>query len=907
MRNLPLLSEPKWTVLIFVFSVLLTFQVPCIEATAQGSLPDTIRGTNAAGVTTTLFVDRNPALYTGDFGDCMGGQSLINLTSFDAAYYADNMTVLFNVAGTTSLRNESVMLYISVEAYGEDRFNLVFNPCSANFVSLCPLNSSVPIFGQAVIPVSTSDVAGIPSIALNIPDFEGSATLRLFSNSSQTQIACFSAVMRNGASLSHPTATGVVLGLFTCVAILASFSTAIYGEAIPQIRTHYAHSLSVLLLFEVFHTIFFSGALSMDWPSILTAWWSNFAWSAGMIYAPEVIKSLNSFVGITGNSSQAGGAGSTVLSNNGGLQQQIYGRSLQKSIPNILDEFQGQISSLFKREMSTKAIEKHQFHERLYEWAGVPVSPGLPLPGRWSGFSGELSLVSIPAADAFLNGFIWFLIILVILCGSLTLFKYSLEGLSKIKWIQKDRLSIFRTHWLEFLQSLIFRTGFIAFYMIMTLTLYQFSYGGKTGPIAIAALVFLVFFIGYFAISFHACFNQNQLDGQQNNPGPLSAQVRSSVKLPPQSTTARENPLQDKEIPKPTDKPLSSLKLNFSTDDSERQNLHRNTEYTRRFGWLSARYRRTRWWFFSAWIVYQFVRACFVGGAREYPTAQVAGLFVWELISLIAIIIINPFEGVRNAVLAAWMLGISKVITAGLSIAFLPHLALARIPTTIIGIIIIMNQGLLVLAALTLVVIGAITSHMSLTRKRQNYSLENLKDVRLKYFAHLDEKEKDIPPPPPPEPEEPKEPYFSVNTVRRAPKIEDEDPDQISNLYNPSRSYSSLSRYDQPNRPSSRVNSISGSMRNYHSRYGNVPSGQRMNSASWSSHDFQEWQQNETGRANTPIEMSFRTTRGFKTSNNSISSAPLIRPSTSVSSLRLATPSIEHQKQFANQRIKGVK
>jgi hypothetical protein len=70
---------------------------------------ETISGTNADGVTQTLLVDRYPALYTGDFGDCMGGQSLINLTSFDAAYYADNMTVIFNLAGTTNLRNETVM------------------------------------------------------------------------------------------------------------------------------------------------------------------------------------------------------------------------------------------------------------------------------------------------------------------------------------------------------------------------------------------------------------------------------------------------------------------------------------------------------------------------------------------------------------------------------------------------------------------------------------------------------------------------------------------------------------------------------------------------------------------------------------------------------------------------------
>ena len=71
--------------------------------------PGTITGTNAAGVTQILFVDRSPALYTGDFGDCMGGESLLNLTAFDAAYYADNLTVLFDISGTTNLKSEAVV------------------------------------------------------------------------------------------------------------------------------------------------------------------------------------------------------------------------------------------------------------------------------------------------------------------------------------------------------------------------------------------------------------------------------------------------------------------------------------------------------------------------------------------------------------------------------------------------------------------------------------------------------------------------------------------------------------------------------------------------------------------------------------------------------------------------------
>lgn len=52
--------------------------------------------------------DRRPSLYTGQFGDCKGS-SAVNVTRFDAAYYKDNMTVLFHLAGNTAIANESLM------------------------------------------------------------------------------------------------------------------------------------------------------------------------------------------------------------------------------------------------------------------------------------------------------------------------------------------------------------------------------------------------------------------------------------------------------------------------------------------------------------------------------------------------------------------------------------------------------------------------------------------------------------------------------------------------------------------------------------------------------------------------------------------------------------------------------
>lgn len=105
-----------------------------------------IQTTNNAGETIYLRDDRKPALYTQNFGDCLGS-SLINVTRFDAAYYQDNMTVLFHLEGNTNVANESIIsnfsqslihkcpltlpVYIGVFAYGESRFDLTFNPCNA--------------------------------------------------------------------------------------------------------------------------------------------------------------------------------------------------------------------------------------------------------------------------------------------------------------------------------------------------------------------------------------------------------------------------------------------------------------------------------------------------------------------------------------------------------------------------------------------------------------------------------------------------------------------------------------------------------------------------------------------------------------------------------------------------------
>jgi len=773
--------------------------------------------------------------------------------------------------------------------------------------SLCPIKGDAPITGGATIPVTAADVAGIPAIALVIPDFEGAATIRIFSNSTQTEIACFKSVMRNGASFSHPSAIGSVLGIFTFVALIASFATAIYGVSLPHIRTHYAHSLSILVVFEVFQSIFFSGTLSLNWPSVCAAFWSNFAWSAGQIYTPSIIKAVNSFVGVSGNSSQVGGAGSTILNTNGGLQQQIYGRSLEQLLERDSSAPLLSRGSDIAGKIYNRAVEQNNSTEKLYEWAGHVVSPGLPLPGNWSGFAGQLVDVEIPVASAFLVGFLWFLILVALLVGTTILLKYGLELLSKMKWIKHDRLAFFRTHWLGFLTLIVLRTMLIGFFMIMTLTLFQFANGGKAGPLAVAVIVFLIFFAGAFGAAYYACFYRSRYGTYSAQFDRVHFQRTKVWKIIPFYKTTRESSMtadQDKTI---TAASIPLPRLQFTAADAEKNSVHEDVDYIKRFGWLSARYRRTRWWFFAFWIIYQFVRACFIGGARATPTAQVIGLFIWETIALITIICIRPFESARNTALAVYMLGFSKVATAGLSISFLPQFNVARIPTTVIGIIIIVIQGLLVIGLLILIVLSAISSYMSLTRNREEFKPHSWENIRLKYFGAIDKKATDLPPTPPALPEEPKEPYFALKTVRRAPKIEDEDIDNVPDMHDvpPPGFQAQHSLAGRNSRSNSMVSHYNARTNSMGSHYSGVPYGARVHRASWSSRDFQNWQEND-GRVDSPSGPPSRGASGMygvSATNIPSSIEPLIKPRMSQASMRLSSALREHHTPPANKDV----
>ena len=715
--------------------------------------------------------------------------------------------------------------------------------------SLCPMNATVPIEASGIIPVSQSDVSGIPPIALSIPDFEGQAILRLFGNSTESEIACYSAVITNGATFSQPAAVGSVLGIFTIIAVVASIATAIYGDHIPTIRTHYAHSLSVLVVFSVFHHIYFSGALSVNWPSVLSAFWSNYAWSAGMIYSEGMQNSINQFLGSNkGNVSFVGAASSGSSANNvgGGYTiSQIYKRAYFNLFARDLTSHADVMKSLRSREAESMLVKRDSLVNSTngYTWYGYPSKPGLPLPGNYSGFAGTLSAEDIPASNAFLTGLLWFLILTAIMIGTTVLLKFLLEGLSKTKLINSDRLAFFRLHWLSFMRSLVLRTMLIGFFMMMFLTLFQFTYKGSAGVTAVAIIIFLVFFAGLSGIAIYACFYRMRFGKYASTPDRIHLENLKTGLIPHYGLT-RESERSEKSNPNPSAGSFPWGKVSYISEDPQRMGVHQDEDFNKKFGWLSARFRRTRWWFFAVWILYEFVRACFFGGAAGHPLTQVFGLLVVECIALFFIIAMKPFEGSRLNALMVYLLGFSKVATVALSAAFDPRFNLPRIIAVAIGIVIIVIQGILTIALLICIVLGAVSSYMSLTRNREDFRPRKWMPLRERYFKHINEAAADRPPQPPAIAEEPKEPYFQVASVRRCPKIEDEDEDFVGDINDPTTSRISLA--GGVNDRASRANSMRSN-----GSFHNVPFGARVHRASWSSRDFNSW--HEAGNRNSEL------------------------------------------------------
>ncbi|KAM5443197.1 hypothetical protein MferCBS31731_001514 [Microsporum ferrugineum] len=722
-----------------------------------------------------LSNDRLPSLYTGDFGDCMAN-SMVKLTQFNAAYYQDNLTVVFHLDGHTSLLNESLMVYIAFFAYGKRRFDLVFDPCNANIHSLCPMNSSRRIVDGGFIPVAPADVSNISPLAFRIPDFEGRAVIRLFSNSTQSQIACYVSTMTNGITLSHPQVVGSILALLISATFVLSLATIIYGEDIANMQARYSHSSSLLVTFTVLHHVYFTGAVSANWPRVLVAFWSNFAPFAGMIYSRSIQSSINRMVGEDKGDLRVLGSRpvGTVSPNLGGYNiTDIYGSFASGRRSEVLDT--GKWADAVEQNYRISAHSVSSQPET-FQWRGQLVENGFPIPGNYSGFAGTLAMQKIPAVNAFTTGLLWFIVLVAILISVIPAVKLTIELLIRcnaIKGRRVENLAYLRIHWLEYISGMILRSLFIGFGMLMFLALFQFGFGGALPSKALAAITFLILLIGSVSITGYVISYRNSHFTVIQERSNLVFERKNLLKIIPWFVLIRKGGVASKETP--TALPIYPWWKTCIHDPGSGE-----ARFFLRFGWLVARFKDDRWHFCVIWLMHEFLRACFLGGAIANPISQTIGLLILEIIFMVCAIAMSPFEAKRLSVVL-YALSFSNISSVLLSIPLLTQHNLNRLATFAIGMVIVFIQSLLVALLVLSMLTGIVTSYISLTR-RQGIPVNQhpSHQIRLGFLEHVDRgvnsrsgphlcTPSSISPPS-------RETGFIVHSVRRCPKIIDESP-----------------------------------------------------------------------------------------------------------------------------------
>ncbi|KLJ10658.1 hypothetical protein EMPG_13965 [Blastomyces silverae] len=649
--------------------------------------------------------------------------------------------------------------------------------------SLCPLNASIPIKANIVIPLSESDISVIPAIAFKIPDFEGTAVLRLFANSSQSEIGCYSAASTNGITLGQPLAVSSILALFLVLGILSSTSLAIYGIDPASTRAHYAHSPSAFVSFSILHHIYFTGALAMNWPSVLVAFWSNFAWFSGMLYNETMQASIDQITGteradtnwtgpqLAGVADETDGVGFNI--------SKIYNQDASLET-NDLTKLQKRFEFLLAKRESPHPTTGPTWH-------GTALKPGLPLPGDNRGFAGTLALAKISAPKAFLTGLLWFLILVMTVASVITFTNAIFAGYCKLNPTKSERFAYFRNNWTTFLASAVLRATFIGFFMITSLALFQLSLGGPATVIGICSIVFLLFFAGMCLMIGYVLFSHTKTGRSTFKPDQLVVIRTRIFGCVPCYRVCRRSRVRDERLKIFVSVPWWRKTCEHnptSPHASQHPPIHEDGRFLRRFGWLSARFRQSRWWFSVPWVGYEFIRACFVGAGSNNPLAQVFGLLAVECIALLCIGWFRPFESTRINALMVYLLGISKVSTLALSSLFDPRFNLGRITATIVGFAIIIIQGLLTICLLIYIVTGLFSSHLSLTRFREEQSRNDVSDlvpfsqIRKSYMTHIERASRRSAQPRPLKPsgdtEILRKPSFHVYSVQRCPKIEDE-------------------------------------------------------------------------------------------------------------------------------------
>ncbi|EHK49890.1 hypothetical protein TRIATDRAFT_173221, partial [Trichoderma atroviride IMI 206040] len=254
------------------------------------------------GVMLMTGVMGDQILTTTGFTDC-GSLPSITIQQLSITYDNDAKTVTFDIEGVSTI-SENVTASLDVTAYGVNAFTNSFSPCDPEtFVNeLCPLPNG-PFSARGTQQVPAQYASMIPAIAFSVPDISAKAVMKLDRLADKSMVACISADVTNGKTMSVPAVSYVAAGI-AGVSLVASGMTAVgsamSGSAAGSGVGVAGLSPSFTDVAGWFQGMAMNGMLSVNYPPVYRSFAKNFAFSVGLIPWNGLLTNIDTFRANTG-------------------------------------------------------------------------------------------------------------------------------------------------------------------------------------------------------------------------------------------------------------------------------------------------------------------------------------------------------------------------------------------------------------------------------------------------------------------------------------------------------------------------------------------------------------------------------------------------------------------------------
>lgn len=622
----------------------------------------------------------------------------ILVTDLNLTYFPGNSTLEFDLSAASTQDDLNVSIALSVNAYGIGVFDVSIDLCSFASGILCPL-PKYQFSGGGIFPVPSDVGEQVPAIAYNIPDLEAVATVQLTDTSTNNVVGCVQATLSNGHTARQSGAKWATVGL----ALLALFSALLHASIAQSVGAAQWRIVDVMLAIQ---QPAITALLSLNYPIVFLEYGSNFAWSLGLVDIPSLQSSITqtrtntgghdtavfgkNLTAVTGRklnpfsdtqSASSSGFGKSINSGSLGLGGVLA--TNENGTSNVLSAAQGAVASAGSNKLSIQPLSSYaNIHDFVKRAQYAPnTGPGGTL--NTGGNSVSLPLVTgnvsvdggigqfaerndVAPSNAFLTVFVSMLILLGIILAAVALV-YLIACAARFAFYHKYRYQGVRGHighWgrrvsqpREFFDTILL--AMIGRYLLIITPVYlifafwQWFDGDSWVGHLVAALVLVMLLLALASLLV-----------------PMFIHVRRS---------GSPDTLYHKEVAPA-----------------------RGSHTAKRWGNMAHPFRSRFFWFSLAFLVWWFVRACFISFAQGHGTRQAIGLLVAEVLLFLTLCIFRVGRDKKSDFVFIFMC-FGRIAAWAVCIAFIPAANVRTIPRAVVAYI------LLVVTAVPIIYLFVVT------------------------------------------------------------------------------------------------------------------------------------------------------------------------------------------------------